>query len=144
MSSLELRSAIRERSRCSYWDYYIDNRRLADILDVGDFIPPIGWLGPDVELHFLSMLLPKSKGDLNGNRTPLFVCAECADYGCGVLSCVVERTDDGIEWRDFGMQTDYSDEILVDDRDRYRAYTFDPTSCYGTFAGHYDLAKAGG
>ena len=144
MNSLQLRSAIRERTRCSYWDYYVDGRRLADILDIGDFIPPIGWLGPEMELHFLSMLLRKSDGDLDGGRTALFVCAECGDYGCGVLSCIIERTDDGIIWRDFGMQTNYDDEVLVDAKNRYRAYTFDPTAYYQTFSGHYELAKCGG
>ncbi|KAA5538928.1 hypothetical protein FYK55_26185 [Roseiconus nitratireducens] len=144
MNSLQLRSATRERNRCSYWDYYVDDRRLADVLDVGDFIPPIGWLGSVTELHFLSMLLRAADGDLSGNRAPLFVCAECADYGCGVLSCNIDRTYEGIVWRDFGMQTDYDDELIVDDRYRDRIYTFDPTEYYRTFSGHYDLAKSGG
>lgn len=134
---------MRERTRCSYWDYYVDDRRLSDILNVGDFIPPFGWLGSDAELHFLSMLLRKTPGDLVGGRTPLFVCPECADYGCGVVSCVIERTDDGIIWRDFGMQNDYDDDVRIDDKNRYRSFAFAPSAYYQTFSGHYDLAKTG-
>jgi hypothetical protein len=117
---------------------------LADILNIGDFISPIGWLAPDTELHFLSMLLRKTSGDLGGNRTPLFVCSECADYGCGVVSCVIERTDDGIVWRDFGMQTDYDDNVRIDENNRHRSYVFDPTAYFQTLSGHYELAKSGG
>ena len=135
---------MRERPRCSYWDFYIDGRRLADVLNIGDFIPPIGWLGSDSELHFLSMLMRKTTGDLGGSRIPLFVCPECADYGCGVVSCVIERNGDGIVWRDFGMQTNYDDDIRVDEHDRYRSYTFEPSVYYQTLSGHYDLAKTGG
>ena len=144
MNTLRLHSAIRERTRCSYWDFYVDGTRLAETLDIGDFIPPIGWLGPEVELHFLAMFLRKIAGDLPGNRTPLYVCAECADYGCGVVSCVIERADAGIVWRDFGRQTNYSDDVRMDNFDPTLAFAFDPTAYYGTFSGHYDLAKTGG
>lgn len=144
MNVLRLQPATRERTRCSYWDFYVDGTRLADTQDIGDFIPPIGWLAPEVELHFLSMLLRKTAGDLSGNRTPLYVCAECADYGCGVVSCVIERADAGIVWRDFGTQTNYSNDVCTDDFESSLAFIFDPTAYYGTLSGHYDLAKTGG
>ena len=144
MNSLQLLSATRKRNRCSYWDFYVDGKRLADTLDIGDFIPPIGWLGSDVELHFLAMLLRKTPGDLPGNRTPIYVCAECADYGCGVVSCVIERTDEGIVWRDFGTQTGDGEDVCADEFDPTLAFTFAPTAYYGTLSGHYDLAKTGG
>ena len=144
MNLLQLRLGTRERNRCSYWDYYVDDRRLAEVLKVGDFIPPIGWLGSQIELPFLSMLLRKSSGELSGNRTPLFVCPECADYGCGVLSCIIERTDQGIVWRDFEMQNDYDDEVIIDGRDRRQIFTFDPADYHRVFSGHYEVARSGG
>lgn len=144
MNTLALQSAIRQARQCSYWDFIIDGRRLAEVLRIGDFIPPIGWLQPKVETHFLSMLLRKSPSDLHGERVPLYVCPECADYGCGVVSCAIERTTDGIVWRDFGMQNNHDDEIRIEDRDRWRSYVFDPTEYFGALSGHYDLARNGG
>lgn len=135
---------MRERSRRSYWDYYVDGQRLADELRVGDFIPPIGWLGGEAEQRFLAMLLRKADGDLPGGRVPLFVCAECADYGCGVVSCIVERTEDGIVWRDFATQNDYSEDIRFDEFGARYRYTFDPSQYHGVFVGHYELATRGG
>lgn len=143
MTILSLKSATRQRSRCSYWDYYADERRISTELGLGDFIPPIGWLGSEMELHFLEMLLRVSEGDLPQNRVPIFVCGECADYGCGVVSCVVERANDEIVWHDFGIQNDDSDRISREDFRPWQKYSFEPSQYWSTFAGHYELAKHG-
>ncbi len=128
-STLELRPGFRQRTNCSYWDYYVDGTRLADSFNIGDFIPPLGWLDARTEHHFVEMLLRKSDGDLPLNRVPLFVCPECADYGCGAFSCVIARTTAGIIWREFGMQNDYDEEIHADDCDAV-VLTFEPTQYY--------------
>jgi hypothetical protein len=138
-STLELRPGFRPRTNCSYWDYFVDGRRLADTFHIGDFIPPLGWLDPDTEHRFVEMLLRKADGDLPHNRVSLFVCPECADYGCGAFSCVIERTPSGIEWREFGMQNDYDDDIHADDLDM--AIVFDPTHYYNAFCSRLTSAK---
>ena len=129
-SILELRPGFRQRTSCSYWDFFVDGKRLADVLNIRDFIPPLGWLDAGTEQHFVDMLLRKSDGDLPYNRVPLFVCPECADYGCGAFSCVIERTPSGIEWREFGMQNDYDDEIHANQLDTSTVLTFDSTQYY--------------
>jgi hypothetical protein len=140
-ATLELRPGYRQRTHCPYWDYYVDGKRLADTFSIGDFIPPLGWLDSRTEKHFVEMLLRKSDGDLPRKRVPLFVCPECVDYGCGVFSCVIERSPSGIEWREFGMQTGYDDEIHSDDLDASAVLTFDPTQYYNALRARLTAAN---
>ncbi len=111
----------------------MDGRRLADVFEVRDFIPPLGWLDDDIERRFVLMLLRKTNGDLGGERVPILVCPECADYGCGVFSCLVERSESAIVWRDFGMQTGDNPEVCVDGLDSSIRFAFDPTDYYNAF-----------
>ena len=67
-------------------DYYVDDRRLADVLEIGDFIPPFGWLVPEIEQPFAEMLLRKRESDFTESRVPLFVCPECAHHDCSVAA----------------------------------------------------------
>lgn len=109
------------RSHVVYWNYLIDGRSLRDWLRVGDFIPPLGWLKPDAEQRFRLMLLLKQASDTHSGRVPLFVCAECADYGCGVLTAVVEKAGDQVIWHTFGMENDYEDGVhLLADHHQHR------------------------
>ena len=98
------------------WDYCVDDRSLHEWLKVGDFIPPFGWLRPESDVRFRQMLLLKSPGNLTSGRVPLFVCAECADYGCGVLSAIVEKDSSCIIWRSFAFERDGEVRLLKDHR----------------------------
>ncbi|MCL4219665.1 MAG: hypothetical protein KJ052_22010 [Candidatus Hydrogenedentes bacterium] len=142
LAILELRPGFRPRTNCSYWDYFVDGKRLADTFSIEDFIPPLGWLDAHTECHFVEMLLRKAVGDLPRNRVPLFVCPECADYGCGAFSCVVNRTAAGIEWREFGMQNDYDAELHVDEMNTSTVLTFDPTQYYNAFRSRLAIARS--
>ncbi|MBI5760917.1 MAG: hypothetical protein HZA46_20535 [Planctomycetales bacterium] len=133
-STIDLRPGFRQRTNCSYWDFFVDGKRLADTFGIGDFIPPLGWLGAKQEQRFGGMLLRKTMGDLPGKRVPLFICPECADYGCGVFSCRIVRAESGIQWRDFGMQNDRDDEISTDDIDDTLVLVFDPTQYFNAIS----------
>jgi hypothetical protein len=99
------------RTQVAYWDYQIDGGGLRDLLRVGDFIPPFGWLSEETDTRFRQMLLLKQASDVRSGRIPLFVCAECADYGCGVLTAAVMKDGDLMIWQSFGWERDYEDEI---------------------------------
>jgi len=133
ISRIEFRPGFRERTQCSYWDYYVDDHRLADVFKIGDFIPPFGWLSPDVEDGFANMLLRKRESDLKPARIPLFVCPECADYGCGVFTCEVTRNGEHIEWRNFAMQNNYEEGLWQDEAERWTWLNFDATEYYRAF-----------
>ena len=122
---LTFKPAQRKRTRCDYKDYFINGKRLADILDIGDFIPPFGWLDSEVEKHFAEMLLGGKPSDLRAGRIPLFVCPECVDYGCGVGTCQIEIKDDKVIWREFGWETNYEEELNQEDIDKTLVLSFD-------------------
>ena len=122
---LQLRSGFRSRTKCNYLDYYVNDVRLADTLRIGDFIPPLGWLSPEIDLHFRMMLLRKEPSDFKPDRVPLFVCPECVDYGCGVGTVRITREGDAIVWSDFRWERDYDDEIHQSDNEKRLRFSFD-------------------
>ena len=42
-----------------------------------------------------------------------YVCAECADLGCGAITVVIERGDGTVSWRDWGYQNNYEDGFVA-------------------------------
>ncbi len=132
-ATLALIPGFRERTQCSYWDYEFNSHRLAERLEVGDLIPPFGWLAREVEECFALMLLRKRDSDLRPGRVPLFVCPECADYGCGVVSCRVTRQDNLVEWSDFGRETDYENSLHQNERVSHLKILFDATQYHSVF-----------
>ena len=121
---IQLRNGFRSRTKCSYQDFFVNEVRLADILKIGDFIPPLGWLPPDLDLHFRRMLLRREPSDLRPGRVPLFVCPECADYGCGVGSVLITCEGDRIVWSDFRWERDYDDEFKQTEEDLRVRFSF--------------------
>ena len=142
-NTLQMRTARRNRRSIDYDDYYINQRRLADILKIGDFIPPFGWMSAEVEDQFARMLLGHSSSDLRPNRIPLFVCPECADYGCGVGTCEVTFTEEKVTWFRFGWETDYEDELAQETHEVDLRFDFE-ASHYTEFFSRYLLNREQG
>lgn len=42
----------------------------------------------------------------------VYVCAECADLGCGAITVLVERDESTVSWRDWGYQNNYEDGLV--------------------------------
>jgi hypothetical protein len=57
-----------------------------------------------LDKNFGRQLLLRQPSAFRSGRVPLYVCACCADLGCGALTVSVEKTDGGIVWRDFGWE----------------------------------------
>ena len=57
------------------------------------------------------MLLLEQPGDVRPGRVPIFVCPECADYGCGVVTAAVRMDGDFIIWDEFATEDNYSGDI---------------------------------
>ena len=113
---LSIRSGLRTPRNCTFDDFYVNKRRLSDILKITDSITPFGWLGTErvsraeLEDRFARMLLGTASSDLRADRVPLFICGECADYGCGATTCRVTVSDMLVEWSDFGWDNNYEDD----------------------------------
>ena len=135
-----MKTARRNRGSIDYDDYYINERRLADVLKIGDFISPFGWMSAEMEDQFAMMLLGYSESDLRPSRIPLFVCPECADYGCGVGTCEVTFTKEKVTWFRFGWETDYEDELTQEPHEIDVRFDYD-TSHYTEFFSRYLLNR---
>ncbi len=113
-SQLTFERAIRGggggRTEIVHWDYLVDGVSLRERLKVGDMISPFGWLRPAADARFRQILLLKQPSDLKPGRVPIFVCPECADYGCGAVTAAVTKDGDFIIWDSFAHENNYSDE----------------------------------
>lgn len=114
-SQLTFERAVRggggSRTEIVHWDYLMDGQSLRARLKVADFIPPLGWLRPDAETRFRQILLLKQPSDLRPGRVPVFVCPECADYGCGVVTASVAKDGDFVIWESFATENNYTEDI---------------------------------
>ena len=71
-------------------------------------------------------LLLEEPADLPDNRRTLYICPECGDIGCGVVSLVIERVDKKIIWRDFGYENNYEGVVRVEGFEEIGPFAFDP------------------
>jgi hypothetical protein len=93
----------------TYLDFVIAERSLKDLLRLSDFVTPLCHQWQTDQVHrSIEQLLLQSTSELRDNRVPIYVCAECGDVGCGVLSAEVVREGDSIIWRDFGRENNYA------------------------------------
>lgn len=93
------------RTQRDFPDFIVDGQPLSEL--VGDQVSCLGWFVPEENAKAARRLLLKDPADLPNNRRTLYVCPECGDIGCGVVSLVVERAGDKIIWRDFGYENNY-------------------------------------
>ena len=134
LHELHLREALHARSGRRYLDYIVNGRSLTEWLQGGDYIPPLGWLSPERDLHFRQMLMRKEPGDLPSGQVPLFVCVQCGQYDCGVMSVQIARQDRNIVWSSFGMETDEASSFRQSDGAGALTFTFDASAYYEAFS----------
>ncbi|ULK96597.1 hypothetical protein [Bradyrhizobium sp. I71] len=46
-----------------------------------------------------------------GHRAVLFGCPECADLACGVITVLVSRDENSVQWSDFAYENGFEPEI---------------------------------
>jgi len=96
----------------SYDDFTVDGVRLFKILFAAhkpDDVTLFDAAWPEGAVKEVDELLGTRQPELDDGRVPLYVCAECADLGCGALTAEIERIDDLVIWKNFGWQNDYED-----------------------------------
>lgn len=112
------------RTERRFLDFVIDGVPLSSRLTV-DSISPFGWLDRHEQEASIDRLLGKSPPDMPNGRNTLYVCAECADIGCGAVTLLIERGPDHIIWKDFGFENDYDDVVHTADFQEIGPFTFD-------------------
>src|SRR5579883_2027141 len=89
--------------RISLWERLGKPHDMVSVL-CADFVP-------SETLNAVDRLLLKSEADLPNGRRSLFVCSECGDLGCGVITISVERAVDTMVWSDFGYENNYENQV---------------------------------
>lgn len=112
MDYLEYKWGLRKgglgKSRRDYIDFVVNGQPLSEILNIVefDFVGLFGWSDvPDAyELSLLYQLKGIKDSQLDSKRIMVYGCPECADIGCGSITCKLEEKSDRIIWRDFGYE----------------------------------------
>jgi hypothetical protein len=101
------------RTQRDYLDIVVDGRPLSEMFG-GDMASCLGWLDPEANAGAVRRLLLEEAADLPNDRRTLYVCPECGDAGCGVVSLVVGLDGDKIVWRDFGYENNYEGVVRTE------------------------------
>lgn len=108
---------LRGQSYRRYAEWLVNGVPLVKLLVAGrpdrpdtglDLLPAVSW--GEASAGDVERLLLRRPADLPSGRHRPLVCPECGDAGCGVVSAVVERTEDAFVWRDFGREYDRDEE----------------------------------
>jgi len=110
------------RTQRNFLDFIVDGQSLSAV--VGDQISCLGSFVSDENAKAVRRLLLEEPADLPDNRRTLYVCPECGDIGCGVVSLVVERVDKKIIWRHFGYENNYESGIRVEGFEEIGPFAF--------------------
>jgi hypothetical protein len=125
VSSLNLRRGVRagvrvsrnvSRDRREYMEFVIDGNGLGGLLATATGVePPALDLVPILVLNWpdgfprrdFDRLTGELAAELPGGRTPLYVCPECGDLGCGSVTAEIAWSRNSVTWRNFGYQNNY-------------------------------------
>jgi hypothetical protein len=101
------------RRRGLQYDFFVSGRPLLKELEQRgyDLIPRLGSDALPIDVDTRDTLTLKCAGDLPSGRTALYVCPECGDDSCGVISVRIKRDGDAIVWSDFAFENDYDDRV---------------------------------
>ena len=127
-----IRSGGGGRTERRYLDFVIDGVALSSRLNV-DFISPFGWVNTDAQEASIDLLLRKRPPDMAGGRTTLYICPECGDRGCGVVTLTVQREGGAIVWKDFGIQNNHEDVVQTRGFEDIGPFTFNGRQYYELF-----------
>lgn len=95
----------------------------------------------DETVKAVGRLLLYEEADLPNDRRSFFVCSECGDLGCGVITAMVERQGNTITWKAFGYENTYEDKILLDAYRTVGPFTFNATAYERTLAQAMNLLR---
>jgi hypothetical protein len=101
-----------------FLDYAIDGDALyPQMLRRGfDTITPLWLDGPTSHaIESIERLLGARPGDAPYGRVSVYVCAECGDLGCGAVTVRLIVSVKSVEWREWGRQNNYEDDVSYAD-----------------------------
>jgi hypothetical protein len=114
MKTLEIRWAqSKRRGKCL--DFFVSGRSLLKEIERRghDHVPRLGSDLLPIDSETRDLLLLECNGDTPSGRVALYVCPECGDHGCGVVSVKVTREGTDILWSEFGFENNWGDEFFL-------------------------------
>jgi len=99
------------QSKRNQLDFLIDGQSLTELARY-DLVSVLcrEW-APEEREKSVRRLLREEQADFPDHRRSTLVCGECGDIACGAVSRIVDFSDEGAVWRDFGYQNTYEPEI---------------------------------
>jgi hypothetical protein len=109
MDILEFQKVVRKgshsRHEVCFYDFVLSGQRFGEIINLETFdkVSPFSdTLRLEDQLRHIDSLTFKTCSTLASGRTVLYICPECGDVECGVVSIKMEATEKSIIWKDFG------------------------------------------
>jgi hypothetical protein len=113
-------SGLGSQIKRTFLDFVVDGVSLYEKIGRRHDLISTLWMDPPMhkeeQVKAIRRLLTLDAGDLSNGRVSLYVCPECGDLGCGVISAQINVTDDHITWHDFGHENNYEENV---ERDSY-------------------------
>ena len=94
-----------------FLDLSFDGLCFTESADFGDFITGKGWQTTEQQERYISNIINRFCPDLKNGRVPILICPECADLGCGAVTCKIQRLGDILEFTEIGFQNNYEDNV---------------------------------
>jgi len=113
-------SCLGSQIKRTFLDFVVDGVSLYERIGRRSDLISTLWIDPPMSREeqdkAIRRLLTLDTGDLPNGRVSLYVCPECGDLGCGVISVQIDVAEDKITWRDFGYENSYEEHV---ERDSY-------------------------
>ena len=113
MKNLEITWAYsKRRGKCL--DFFVSGKSLLKEIERRgrDLVPRLGTSLLPIESSLRDMLLLHSTADSPSGRVVLYVCSECGDFGCGVVSVKVNREGSDFVWSSFVYENDGENKAI--------------------------------
>jgi hypothetical protein len=114
----------------TFIDIYVDDKSLRDNLNIMEASVITPYFAGS-KSNFLSTLKGVVvENDLPSGILPVYVCAECGDYGCGVFGWKIDIRDKDVRWYGFQWDDNLGDDVesdVSDDRTDSTELYFDKT-----------------
>ncbi len=100
-----------------FLDFVVGGEPLYPVMQRGGFdvTTPL-WFDAPIEVvsEDVERLLGNRPGDAPHGRVSIYVCAECGDLGCGAVTVRLVCDSESVQWRDWGYQNNYEEDIYSD------------------------------
>lgn len=138
ISVLELTPATRfphnyaggsHKSERHFLDFLIDGQSLWEKLGKPEMVSVLcREYATEETVRAINRLLLAEGADFPNERRSLFICAECAELGCGAITAIVWKEGETVTWEDFGYENTYEENVRRDEYAAVGPFTFNAVS----------------